>query len=329
MIRASALSIARYCGAAPRLAARLNVGGRAAAMSSAFHAKAADQPGWRGLYENLTEDERAEVDGWVTPTPFKVWGAELRYEMAQKEVQCGLDRLGRSVDYGSEKAITQGTADMLWIVDTGDEGRLVVIGDIKKSRFTTSDGPRSLQLLSYALSFADLLQATAIMCAIWVSEDKAWHLGEEIDLAGEEAANAWRAVKSAALAEDAYNTGAHCRDCYSRLQCPAHLLPVTSESALAPFSQPGGLTHANAAQAVYVVQAMEDALDKAKDSLKAFAQQNGGIHDKASGKVWKPTMSRGKPSLNREALEKDHPGILEKYTRPGAPYPVFKWMKAS
>lgn len=329
MIRASALSIARYCGAAPRLAARINVGGRAAAMSSAFHAKAADQPGWRALYENLTEEERAEVDGWKTPAPLEIpgWGT-VQYAGARHEESCGLNKFGGFVKHGDPAAITQGTADMAWTVETEGVGCLVVIGDIKKSRFTTSEGPRSLQLLAYALALSAAAGATAFVCAIWISEESRWQLGDVIDIEGEAAADAWRAVKSAAQAEDAYNTGAHCRECYSRLQCPAHLLPVTNESALAVFAAPGGLTSDNAAQAVHVVQAMEDAVEKARDTLKAFAQQNGGIYDHEAKKVWKPVMTKGRPSLHRESLEEAHPGLLALFTRSGAPYPMFKWVKA-
>lgn len=329
MIRCSALSIARYCGAAPRLAARLNVGGRAAAMSSAFHAKAANVDGWRVLYENLTEEERSEVDNWVTPEPLEIpgWGV-VKYQGARHEAPCGLNKFGGFVEYGDPAAITQGTADMVWTVETVDTGCLVVVGDIKKSRFTTSDGPKALQLLAYAYAFAAKYKATAIICAIWISEEKRWQLGDVIDMDSDAAADAWRAVKSAALAEDAYNTGGHCRECYSRLQCPAHLLPVSDESALAVFAKPGGLTAENAAKAVHVVQAMEDALEAAKDTLKAYAQQHGGIKDEATGRVWKPVMVKGRPSLHRESLEAAHPGLLAMFTRSGAPYPQFKWVKA-
>jgi hypothetical protein len=333
MIRASALGIARYCGAAPRLAARINVGGRAAAMSSAFHARAANQPGWQALYENLTEEERAGVDTWKTPEPLQLCGATLHYENAHHEARCALNRFGAHVEYGDPAAITQGTADMVWAVEQWDEdslvntGTIIVVGDIKKSRFTTAEGPRSLQLLSYALAFADKHHAIAFACAIWISEESRWDIGEVIHMDSDAAADAWRAVKSAAMADDAYNTGAHCRDCYSRLQCPAHLLPVTTESALAPFASPGGITAENAAQAVHVVQAMEDACEKARDTLKAYAQQNGGIFDPKTGKVWKAVMTKGRPSLHREALEAAHPGLLEMFTRSGPPYPMFKWVK--
>lgn len=325
MIRASALPIARFCGESPRLAARLNVAGRAAAMSTAFHAFAAGQPDWRTLWANLSEEERAEVATWVPPEPLKLpSGHLLRYEDAHKEAPCGLDKFG---GFALEDAITRGTADMVWRWSEPrgfDWAPLVVVGDIKKSRYTTSDGPRSLQLLAYALAHAARLGATHYATAIWISEERRWVASNIVAMDGEQAADDWRAVKSAAQAPEGYNVGAHCRGCYARLQCPAHLMPVT-ETALAPLSKPGGITAENAARALLTVQALEDLAKQAKEQLKAFAREHGGIVD--GDQVWRPITKRGAGKLDRDALETDHPGLLARYTSGGGVYEEFRWTK--
>jgi hypothetical protein len=118
--------------------------------------------------------------------------------------------------------------------------------------------------------------------------------------------------------------GVHCTNCYVRTHCSAWLLPANEgPGALTPFTTPTGLTPETAPKALLVVQAMEDALKVAKERLKDFAREQGGI--RAGGKVWGPSTQAGRRSVDTAALERD--GLLEKYSREGQAFERFGWRK--
>jgi len=68
--RASILDVSVFCGQAASRARE--AAGRAAAMSSAFHAMAAGTSNFHALFAGLTDEEREEIVKWKLPTPIKV-----------------------------------------------------------------------------------------------------------------------------------------------------------------------------------------------------------------------------------------------------------------
>ena len=53
-----------------------------------------------------------------------------------------------------------------------------------------------------------------------------------------------------------------------------------------------------------------------------------GIDDGA-GKSWRAVECQGREGFDKKALASDHPELAAKYTKRGAPYSTFRWVKAS
>lgn len=324
--RPSSLPIARFCAKAPAL----NVGaGRAAACSSVWHARAAGKD-WREAYERLTPDERADIDSWKLPTDiFLGDGVCLRYADAQKEERCALAVDGGWADHADPQALTAGTADFYWFIDG-----VLYVADLKKSQFTEPDGPRSLQLLCYALALVAMFEKSGVdvrgwVAGIWHATEGTWEWGDfaSADLFSAERADAWAAVKAAALHTDGdFSTGPHCRRCYSRTRCPAYMVPPEHASDGIAKYLVGDLSNERALELRRLYERIQTTMEACKERLHAYADAAGGIVDAEAGKIWKAGTVKGRVSLDAKALEADHPDIVQKYMRQGPPGIRYAWL---
>lgn len=321
--RPSSLPIARFCAKAPAL----NVGaGRAAACSHVWHARSAGQD-WQEAYARLTPEEQADIDSWKSPTDIVLEnGVCLRYSEAQKETRVAIaDEFGylAYADPSDPHALTSGTCDFFWLVD-----RVLYVGDLKKSEYTEPDGPRSLQVKCYALALAvkHASDADGFVTGIFHAQEGTWEWGEYVALGSEQCSADWEAVRAAALHTDGdFSTGSHCRRCYARTRCPAYLMPPDqAEAGLVKYLS-GELDAVVALEARLFLDRAEDLAKTLKDALKAHVKKHGGISD-GQGKVWKPIMCAGKSGLDGKAIERDHPELVQRYYRRGAPYPQHRWV---
>lgn len=325
--RISRLPIAEFCGRS----GELDLGsGRAAAMSTAFHAICSVAPDVIRKTAALTEAEREELKTWHRPTqvPFDD-GTVLTYEAAEKESTVGIDSRGRfSLD--PEVAVCIGHLDMAWTVEKqfNVAARVCYVGDIKKTHWTTLDGPESLQLHGYGFALAAREHATHYACGLWIAEDGVWNWGKLVDLESSEAADVWDRILHAATNQGGeFRTGGHCRSCYSRLRCPAYLVPVESTHALAPLNG-GEVTNEQALHLLHQYQRAEDTLKAVGGFLKEYARRTP-IYDPATKKRYMAVECAGKESVNKEALLRDEPQAREKgWIKKGAPYDMMRWVKA-
>lgn len=327
--RMSSLPITQFCSAAGVLG-RKHGSGRAAAMSTAFHALCAEEKGAELLFNRLTDEEKTEILTWNKPEDYTTTTGEvLKYADAVKEEVVGFTKeLVSSVDESS-KSDCIGHMDMCWVVDGPPHRRKTVyVGDIKKSEWSSPDGPNSLQMMAYGIGAVLKYKADAFCCGHWVVSESRWHWGQVWDWSGIDTARQVDVVLAASWNTDGeYSTGPHCRGCWDRLHCKEYLLPVSNpKSALAPMSKPGGITKDNAYQCLSNYKAAEDFLKAVKQNLQAWAERNGGIHDGA-GKVWGPGSGRNGVRLDTKALEKDNPELVARYRREYTTAPVCRWRK--
>lgn len=326
--RFSSLPIAQYCPHAPRHGAQAG-GGRAAVMSSAFHARCAREPGWQDKWHRLTKEEQDEIDTWKKPADIGVPGSNviLRYEDAYLETPMGLDENGRFVEKDDPSAIAFGTADFYWVHDD-----VVYMGDIKRTEWTTSDGVESLQIVGYAFAAMAKHGAAGFQCAVWSATGGAWEWGElyheDVNMGAMRAL--WNRVKAAAMHTDGdYAIGAHCKSCYGRTHCPQYLIPPElAETSLAPFTEHGVvLSNEQAHQLLMLCDRAETVADRVRDLLKHHVRDNGPIVDPVSGKHWKPIQQKGRESFDVARFEREYPGVYEAFTKRGAPSESFRWVK--
>ena len=332
--RMSALPILQFCGMAPKL----DVGaGRAAAMSTAFHAYCAGAEDVDELFAALSEKERSQIEGWKVPTTLtiEVEGSveELEWEDAIKEHPCGFDGEGKAVDKDGPDCLVGGTADAHWVVDLEDELpiRVLVLTDLKKSRWTTVDGVDSLQLHGYAQALAEKHGADFYVTTIWLLEEGKWLVGEPVELDGIGGWQWWSRIKAAAEnAGTEYATGSHCSGCYQRLRCPAHMVESIDNG---PPTIPGtNVEELDNDMALHLLQQLEeykDTADALKEHLTEWASRNGGIRD-GKGKAWMPCMQKGRESgLGAKKLREVMGEEAEQYIRRGAPFSSMRWVKVS
>jgi PD-(D/E)XK nuclease superfamily protein len=139
-----------------------------------------------------------------------------------------------------------------------------------------------------------------------------------------------------------YTVGDHCGACWSKSRCPAHMLPAyhaTAEmeagsppQALAPIMEGGGglQSEEQAAKALLVLMAMEKLCDRkespAWEQVRDFARRNGG-RIRVGDRQFCVSQMPGRKGIDQAALAAD--GLLEKYTRAGAPYEQWSLRKAS
>lgn len=318
--RPSSLPIARFCAKSPAL----NLGaGRAAAMSSVWHARAAGHP-WQDAYLRLTPEERTDIDEWKVPTDITLQGgAVLRFADAIKETRVALGMNCEALPVSDPQALTAGTCDFYWLL-----GRTLFVGDLKKSEYTEPDGPRSLQVICYALALSALFgdSVDGYVCGIWHAQEGTWEWGEYVALDSDRCAQDWEEVRAAALhTEGDFSMGPHCRRCYARERCPAYLVPPEqAEGQLARYLT-GTLDNISAFELKMFLDRVKTTVTSAERALKAHADAHGGIRD-GEGKVWRAVECSGRPGLNATELERDEPEVFRRYYKQGAPYAMYRWV---
>lgn len=319
--RVSLLPVSQFCGKAAKLSEEHGAG-RAAAMSTAFHAKLADpgSPDTRAKMAGLSDKEREQIALWKAPTDFELFGETLKYMDAEKEVPVGLTAEGEFVDNG--ECLTSGTLDMGWV-----RPGLAIVADIKKERFTV-ESPDTLQLRAYAWAWAKAHQITKFLTGIWVATEGEWIWSDAIvDMESFEGLELWETIKHAASNTSGQaSTGDHCRSCYGRLHCAEHLAPIELASTwLAPATR-GDIEIDELTQMLVMAERIEGMIDKVKEHVKEAVLRGAVIKHPTSGKVYKPTTVAGRSSMNIPLLLKDHPDMT-KYMRRGNPYERFAWGK--
>lgn len=329
--RPSALPIARFCGLAPVLGAKHGAM-RSAAMSNVFHKMCADEDGWRDHWDRLTEEEQAELVRWHRPKDIRFDdGVELLYKDAIKETRLGLDEGGAYIDPDSEDAVTAGTADFLWVLEEDGGAKTVYLADIKRGWFTQSN-PRNLQNLAYGLAAADKHEADTLVLGLWYAEEGSWNWAAPIDMAGDIALQCTRAVLAAAtnFSEEA-STGAHCSDCYSRQHCPEWMIPPSvvmgTDEALLALSEPSSIQPHQALTLRRMYERAETFMKQTKEILRDYAKRNGGIEDPEARQVWSVGKKRGRPFLDKTALDRKYPGAIAEFTRQGKDAEEYRWRK--
>jgi hypothetical protein len=329
--RMSLLPVVQYCSAAGQLS-KGSGAGRAAAMSSAFHAKCAASgsnsadAAWEAhrLWSLLSDRERAEVLSWEAPADVVVDGVELRYADAQKEIALGLDAFGYYTANESE-AVTWGHMDFGWVLNG-----VAYVQDIKKTQWTTGEGPESLQLHAYARAFAMMNGCTHYVTGLWLAtEGEARWSTRMIALDSEEANLLWDRIYHAATNDNGqYATGDHCDNCYQRLHCREHVLPaVLAETYLAPVAEGQIPTPETAADMLTQLQRAEKVLDKAKENLAMWVKR-GELTIANETKAWKPVRTKGRASLDTEAVQQAlQVETLEAFMKRGESYDQMRWVK--
>lgn len=328
MNRPSSLDVARYCGLAPRLAAQYGTG-RAAVMSTAFHAKCSNAPDLAEKMMALTDDEREEISEWKRPTPCTVLGVTLDYEHSDKEFGVGLNSELSYPRFGNSATVTEGTLDMAW-VGTLPSPRaagcslIAFVADIKKSRYAV-DGPQTLQNTAYAFAYASLRGCIHFLRGLWIADEGEWIWEREpVEIDSVRGMALGAEVLFAARNDGPATTGSHCMKCYARLHCPEWLLAADDSKACA---DPASMSQSEALAELLRAQATEAKAKGMLDNLKAYALVNNGIRD-GQGKVYLPVRCGGRAVLDKEAVAAalGKPD-LKQFEVKGKPYDTYRWVK--
>lgn len=322
----SNLVISQFCGLAPALGAKYG-SGREAAVSRAYHANLAGEPGALQLFANLTPAEQNEVRQWGRPTDVRVAGVVLDYESAEKEVWVGLTAEGWSIDPTSGEGmafLTVGRLDFGW-VRTINGHRVAFVGDLKRSIYTSGAYPESLQLHAYGSAYAEMRDCEYYCTGIWAAMESQWIWSSHmVELgSGEHTQILDRIIVAASRKADRGEMGPHCPDCWARLHCPEYTLPVAcADTILRPVAEGIVPDPEEAGKLLLFLEQIDDIKEAAKEQLKAWVS-SGKLRPVAGTKEWRITRSNGRDSLDREAMAAD--GIdLSKYMRKGAPYDTMR-----
>lgn len=322
----SLLPVAQYCGLAPKLSGEHGAG-RAAAMSSAFHAMCADAPDAKVRWALLSDDEQAELADWKRPDDVALpGGILLRYADAEKELAVALDDWGQATS--DAKAATVGHLDFAWVV-----GDVAYVADIKKSVWSSS-GPDSLQLHAYGLAYAALRECDAYVTGIWIPTDAKWFWSTEtVWLDSDEGRKQLDRVLAAARNDGEANKGAHCSNCFNRMHCKEWVLPVI-DTGSTQLLRTGccGIKPSNEDALAAVVQLMA-----AKDVIKAFEENMKEwvrrgllqVKDPNTGMVWAPVEMTGRESVSAKDLRAALGDGAERYIKKGNSYSQYRWLKES
>ncbi len=326
-VRPSSLGVAEFCPRSADLNEQSGIS-RVAIISTAWHAKLA---GNDTLVGELHPDERKEVATYGTPTDAHVINGidteekhnhVLTYEEAEKELHVQV--------FERDTLITEGTLDFAWVRDVGGQ-RWAFVADLKRSTWAIPDGPDCLQLAAYGHAYAAKRGCVGYTPGLWSGTDSEWSWGQPIDLTSPEALDLWLRIKRSSrndwrlkAKEDdkRFVTGAHCKACYGRMRCPEWA--DLAEHASNTDTQE--ITDETAGYILLAAQALEERAERLKENIKAFADRGGVVRDNTSGKVYLPTVTKGRESLDKEALLKDYPDAT-KYWRKGKPGQMFLWRR--
>ena len=324
--RMSHLPVAQFCGQAAPLSEKYGAG-RAAVMSSFFHAVCAFSPEAKTLSLQLTPEEHAEVETWHPPGTIQLYdgAVTLDYESAEKELEVMLDDLGEYTA-DADKAITIGHLDFAWLrLLPAWNGKVVAfVADIKKSKWTVS-GPDSLQILTYGWSYAKKVGAEAFVPGIWAAQEGEWIWGDWFDMTDLDSLDLWQRIRHAALNTGEANTGPHCRNCYARMHCPEYLFPEHARmGAMAAFAEGREPTPQEVADAYLSAQAMEDIAKRIKDNAKEWARRGNEIIA-ADGRKLVMSERAGRAGIDIKGLKASFPAVAEQFITRGEPYVVPMW----
>ncbi len=328
-VRPSALGVAEFCPTSVALSEQSGIG-RSAVLSTAWHAKLA---GNDTLIGELHPEERKEVGTWGAPSLATVTihsspdsadqiAVLLDYESAEKELHVQvLER---------DTVITQGTLDFAWVRELADGRKWAFVADLKRSTWGIPDGPDCLQLAAYGHAYAALRSCVGYTPGLWSGTDSEWTWGTPVDLTSPDALDLWLRIKQSSR-NDARNltgdkaravTGEHCRHCWGRMRCPEWSALATLDG----MDRPVDIVESSAAQWLLTAQAMEELAERIRGQVKVFAERGGVVKDAATGKVFLPTVTKGRESLDKEALLKAYPDA-KKYWKSGRPGQMFTWRK--
>lgn len=328
--RISLLPISEFCGKAPILSEQYGAG-RAAAMSSAFHALQAGAENAGALMSRLTDAEREEIAGWHSPATLMIDGVPLDYATSEKEVEVVLQ--------DGELDIV-GHVDFAWVATSvlhdadgalAEGPRVAYVADIKKSVWTTADGPESLQLHGYGMAYAKARGCMAYVTGLWCATEGEWLWTKEmVVLDSERGRNILERIKCAAEnRSDEASTGEHCGRCWSRMHCPEYLLPAAlGETWLAPVTEGGDISLVDASF-IHKLGALEKMIDVAKEQAKAAVKRGLlRVRDPETGKIWAPVETKGRVSVDAGRLKAELGDDAKRFMRQGATYDQYRWIKA-
>lgn len=317
--RISLLPVAQYCGLAAGLS-EAHGAGRAAAMSSAFHAREAGADDAREKLARLTPKELDTISGWRKPSDVTVSGHVLTYESAAKEQPVGLRVDGEYAASG--EVLTCGTVDFYWHYDG-----VLYCADMKKSQWTTS-GPDSLQLLAYAYALAKKHGSRAFVVGLWIIEDAEWRWSDKVyQMGGFDELDLWgRIAHAAANNNGEANFGDHCSNCYGRLHCPEYTAPAAlADTVLSPAAVGGAIDDPEKlAILLEYCERVQGMIDKVKEHARECARR--GVTVRRKGQVLKFIRYKGKESLNKARLFAAIPEATQFIER-GDDYDQMRWVK--
>jgi len=124
--------------------------------------------------------------------------------------------------------------------------------------------------------------------------------------------------------------GAWCGACRQNVHCDAWLARAKVALAALPSSEDAvtaeaiqlELTNENSGEFSERIAILEKVVDLAKDLRKSFVR-NGGTC-RVNGKMYKPSLSKGRESADVATLKADG---LTKYVKVGQPFETFRWVK--
>lgn len=325
--RMSALPTAQFCGLSPRLSASHGAG-RAAAISSAFHAMCADAPEAKARIALLTNEERSEIAGWKRPSTISLDHEGVRvvldYASAEKELAVALDAFGQACAPDDPDAATVGHLDFAWV-----HFGVAYVADIKKSLWTTS-GPESLQLTAYGFAYALARGCHSFVTGLWIpSEGGEWLWSEKfVVVDSPEGEELLARVLHAATNDGETNSGQHCRDCYARLYCPEFALAAATPGHWMEAGGVGEIDGSKAAELILQIAAIEDIAERAKKNIQERVRRGEiDVRDPKTNKRYLPVHMPGRAGMDMERLRSELGERLDGFMRRGQGYQQFRWVK--
>lgn len=340
----SMLPITQYCGMAGQLAVGMGAG-RAAAMSTAFHAKCARIGGlptaetterewiFQRAWALLSDSEKEEVRQWKLPDDVTVGLVDLKYADAEKEIALGLDDFGYHTDDPAQ-ALTWGHMDYGWVEPlfaAADRethtGKVAFVEDIKKTVWTTKEGPASLQLHAYGRAYALKHGCSHYVTGIWLAtEGRHMWSNEWVELDSARGEEIWDRIYHAAKNTGEFATGDHCDGCWQRLHCSQHVLPAAlADTYLAPIAEGHMPTDEEAAEMLIRAKRGIEVLEKAVENLGQWVK-HGKLTVQTDTKRWAAIETKGKEKLDTAAVERALGRPLDEFMVRGVGYSQLRWV---